>query len=42
MTGAVLSERKNTARSMPAFDPGRFRFSKYKFEKCRAFADYIS
>ena len=35
--GAVLSEHKSAARSMPAFDPGRFRSSKHKFKKCRAF-----
>jgi hypothetical protein len=36
--GAVLSERKSAARSMPAFDPGRFALQD-KFKKCRAFAD---
>jgi hypothetical protein len=37
--GVVLSEHKNAARSMPAFDPGGFRFSKHKFEKCRGRSD---
>src|SRR5580704_13050125 len=37
--GVVLSEHKSAARSMPAFDPGGFRFSKHKFEKCRGRSD---